>query len=146
MTDAEKHPLIDQAYQLRRSGDRRGALNLYLEATRALRAEADDTIALASAIRHTADLHEELRESHAAWQAYEMAWSLYQTVSPSPDLDLANCRRPMALWQERRGSPALAQTLWREARDWYEKAAVSTGLDLRVAVLECDRHMTALGR
>ena len=89
----------------------RGALNLCLEAAGVLRREGGDVIALASAIRHSADLHEELRESNAAWLAYEAAWAVYRTLDPVPDLDLANCRRPMALWQERRGSPIMALSL-----------------------------------
>ncbi len=137
-----RHPLIDRAYRLRREGDRRGALALYAEAARQL--DGGYIAARASAMRHAADLHEELGESDAAWQGYQAAWDLYRSLAPAPDLDVANCRRPMALWQARHGSPETAQAFWREAREAYEKAAMATGLDLQVAFDECDRHIAGL--
>ncbi len=139
MGSTARHPLVDQAYQTRRDGDRRGALRLYLEAAQVL--EGDDATALASALRHAADLHKELGEHGDAWARYEEAWSLYQAMAPAPALDVANCRRPMALWQERHGAPATALRMWREARDWYERP---TGYDLQPAFDECNRHIAAL--
>ena len=139
----KRHPLVERAYQTRRNGDKRNALELYLEAAAAL-AETGDRLAEASAIRHAADLHEELGDNDAAWREYDQAWRLYHTLDPAPVLDLANCRRPMALWQERHGRAAEALTQWREARAGYEKAAVSTGLDMQPAFDECDRHITRL--
>jgi len=145
MGDNRRHPLVEQAYQARRNGDRRGALALYVTASRRLRAEGGHAGALASAVRHTGDLCEELGDTQETWAAYEDAWAIYATLTPSQPLDEANCRRPMALWQERHGDPAVALELWREARALYERAAVTTGLDLQAAYDECDRHIAALG-
>ncbi len=145
MPATERHPLIDRAYQARRDGDRRSALALYLEAARVLYADGRGDIAgVAHAVRHAADLHEELGESDDAWRKYNEAWGFYQTLEPEPELDLANCLRPMALWQETHGLPSRALPLWREARDWYEKAGAATGLDLQPAFDECDRHIKVL--
>ena len=141
MGTTKRHPLTDQAYQARRNGDRRGALDLYLEAARAL--DDADKAPRASALRHAGDLYEELGETEAAWRSYEAAWRLYETLVPPPALDLANCRRPMALWKERHGDPATGLVLWRQARGLYEKAAAA-GLDLRPAFDECDRHIADL--
>ncbi len=139
---SSQHPLIDQAYQARRNGDRQGALALYRQAAAEL---ADiDPVATASAVRHAADLHAELGESEAALQAYKQAWRLYLTLDPAPELDMANCRRPMALWEEQYGGRFAALILWREARTLYEKAAVVMGYDLQSAFDECDRHIAAL--
>ncbi len=138
-----RHLLVAQAYDTRRSGDRMGALQLYLDAAEALKGPGD-TVARASAIRHAADLYMELDQAVDAGQKYKEAWALYQTIDPAPDLDLANCRRPMALWHEVQGQRTEAAVMWREARQWYEKAAVSTGLDMQPAFDECDRHLGAL--
>jgi len=142
MGSSKRHPSVDQAYQTRRDGDRRGALTLYLEA--AVELADSDVVAAASALRHVADLHEELGESDQALRHYKDAWRLYLTLNPAPNLDLANCRRPMALWEERHGSPFTALILWREARTCYEKAAVTTAYDLQAAFDECDRHIATL--
>ena len=137
-----RHPLVEQAYQTRRDGDRRGALALYLQAATEL---ADrDVVTAASALRHAADLYAESGENDKALRHYKDAWRLYLTLTPPPDLDLANCRRPMALWEERHGSPSVALILWREARTCYERAAAATDYDLRAAFDECDRHIAAL--
>lgn len=74
--------------------------------------------------------------------ATDAARALYETVTPSADLDLANCLRPMALWQEAHGEPSRALALWREARARYERAAAA-GYDLQPAFDECDRHIRA---
>ncbi len=137
-----RYPLVDRAYQTRRDGDRRGALRFYLEAAGEL--AQSDVVATASALRHAADLHEELGESDQALQRYEDAWRLYLTVDAAPLLDLANCRRPMALWEEQHGERSAAMDLWRDARRLYEQAAVATGYDLQAAFDECDRHMAGL--
>ena len=137
-----RHPLVDQAYQTRHDGDRRGALALYMAAAEALKGV--DAVAEASALRHAADLHAELGEPEAAGQTYSQAWALYAALDPAPVLDQANCRRPMALWQEQNGDRAHALGLWREARGLYERAAVATGLDLQPAYEECDRHIADL--
>ena len=146
MGQVPRHPLIDRAYTTRREGDRRSALALYLEAARVLYEDGrGDIAAVASAVRHAGDLYEELGESDEAWRKYKEAWGFYQTLDPEPELDLANCLRPMALWQEKHGLPAKALPLWQEAREWYEKAAVTTGLDLQPAFDECDKHIKVLG-
>ena len=137
-----RYPLVAQAYQTRRDGDRRGALALYLKAAAEL--GDSDSVATASAVRHVADLHEELGESDQAWRHYQDAWRLYLALTDAPDLDLANCRRPMALWEERHGTAFAALALWREARHLYEKAAVTSGYDLQPAFDECDRHIADL--
>ena len=137
MTD--RHPLIDRAYRTRGDGDRRGALALYIEAAQMLSGVPE-----ASAWRHAADLYAELEESASAWDHYAKAWALYDRLDPAPELDLANCRRPMALWLERHGDRTVALGLWRETRCLYERAALPMGLDLTAAFIECDRHINAL--
>jgi len=144
VTGTGRHPLIDQAYRTRREGDQRGALASYVEAAQRLHDEGGHVVAEAHALRHAADLHEELGESDDAWRSYDEAWRLYRTLDSAPELDLANCRRPMALWQEAHGSVAEALPLWREARAWYEKAGLVTEYDLQPAFAECDRHIRAL--
>ncbi len=145
MGTQQRHPLVDAAYQARRNGDREGALTLYVAASQALRSDQADRTALASAIRHAGDLYEELADAPAAWAAYDEAWGLYTALAPALALDRANCRRPMALWQEQHGDTAVALGMWREARGMYEQGAVATGLDLQAAYDECDRHIAALG-
>ena len=136
-----RHALVERAYRARGDGDRPGALALYLESAEALRI-AGDRVAEASALRHAADIHREQDNPGEAWRLYEAAWALYDTLTPAPDLDLANCLRPMALWQEAYGERSRALVLWREARAWYEKAAER--YDLQPAFDECDRHIRAL--
>lgn len=139
MEMTERYPLIERAYLTRRDGDRRGALALYIEGAQMLSGAAG-----ASAWRHAADLYAELEESASAWDYYVRAWTLYGRLDPTPELDLANCRRPMALWQERHGDRNVALDLWRETLSLYERAALATGFDLKAAFVECDRHIAAL--
>jgi len=141
MPAIDHRALVRCAYESRRHGDRRGALALYLEAVDQLQAGGADIAALAHALRHAADLHQALDEHDEARRRYDEAWRLYETLDPKPELDVANCLRPMALWQEAHGSPAEALALWREARAWYKKAAAATGLDLQAAFDECDQHI-----
>ncbi len=122
--------LIKQAYDVRRTGDAEGSLQLY---RRAADAAGDNPPLRAHCLRHIGDLERESGRVAAADTALIEAEALYRSVV-SDTLSLANTVRLRAL-------TGGSNDLWREARILYEQAGKVTGLDLSVAMEECDAHL-----
>ena len=140
----EADNLIKEGYAARRRGDHAEALAKYKEgATTYL--IGGNRIKLASAIRHIADIHQDLGELDTASPYYDEALSLYHSMPNPPAIDLANCFRPMALLAEAQGRTADAIALWTQARAKYVEAAdIYRDLPLQPAYDECDKHLAAL--
>lgn len=117
--------------------NREAARQNYEEAVTILRS-LNDPLPLAHAVRHVGDIlvNEDRLESAAPW--YEEALTIYRGDETRHPLDFANAIRGYALLQERRGNPAEALALWREARELYAAVDVQAGVEeseRRVAIL-----------
>jgi tetratricopeptide (TPR) repeat protein len=112
------------------------ARTLYEEAV-ALCREEGDPVPLAHMIRHLGDIYREAGQLTLSEPCYHEALTLYRSHECRP-LDLANAIRPMAILKETVGEEETAKSLWEEARNLYEMAAVPAG------VSECSRRIAGL--
>ena len=128
MPEAEN--LVHAVYALRRAGERERALQTYCDACAAF---GNDDAGRAHCLRHIGDLAAELGHCGDARTALKEAEELYRG-SIDDTLALANTLRLLALLDD-------DKSIWAEARVVYLRAALVTGLDLRAAINECDRHL-----
>lgn len=124
--------LLTEAHALRERGDASLARTLYAEAAEKAR-NAQDTAALAHALRHLSDIDREAGRLEAALAAAEEAATLYGGLGREHRLDLANALRLTALALEALGRPALQP--WRDAGDLYAE------LDIAAGLAEAERHL-----
>lgn len=124
--------LLTEAHALRERGEASLARTLYAEAAEKARS-AQDTAALANALRHLSDIDREAGRFEAALAAAEEAATLYGAQGREHRLDLANALRLTALALEALGRPALQP--WREAGDLYAE------LDIAAGLAEAERHL-----
>ena len=124
--------LVERARAIRRAGDSAASLTLYRQATTAF---GEDPSGRAHCLRHIGDLERELGRPAEAREALHEAESLYRT-SVNDVLSLANTLRLLAILDGDRA-------MWQDARSLYQKAGIETGLDLRAAFAECDKHLAA---
>jgi tetratricopeptide (TPR) repeat protein len=97
-----------------------------------------DSINLAHALRHGADILREMNLLEDAEPFILEAIALYRAERPLPQLHLANALRVAALLKEQAGSDAEeALPLWVEARDLYREVGVDAG------VAESRAHLAA---
>jgi tetratricopeptide (TPR) repeat protein len=93
---------------------------------------------LAFALRHLADLQQEVGDFSEADQAIEEAVALYRLLKEDNQLNLANALRIHALVQEALGRSALAIVSWQETHGLFMKSGVTEG------VQECQSHLFSL--
>jgi len=142
--DAGRSPQLARALQAlgqveRDLGNLDEALARYQEAE-SIERETGDELAVAHVVRHIADVHEEAGRSEEAERCYIDAVALYRADQRTRPLELANALRPYAILRAKQGDPDLASALFREARDLYEKAGVTSGVE------ECEARLAHLGR
>ncbi len=115
------------------------AERLYVEATNICRREPVDALVTAHVIRHLGDVTAELGRFGMAQTHYEEALDLYREIPDVPPVTLANAIRPLARLYDRLDDHAEAVECWREARDLYERADSSVGVE------ECTRRLNGAG-
>ena len=99
----------------------------------------DIPLALAHAIRHVGDIHQEAGDLKLAEPCYFEALKIYRAHAETPPLDLANTIRGLALLKEALGERQEAKALWQEALDLYASVNVEDG------VKESSRRLALLG-
>lgn len=115
------------------------AERLYVEAANICRRELVPELVTAHVIRHLGDVTAELGRFGMAQTHYEEALDLYRDIPGVPPATLANAIRPLARLHDRLDDHAEAVACWREARDLYEQASVSSGVE------ECTRRLNGAG-
>ncbi|HVP00411.1 MAG TPA: tetratricopeptide repeat protein [Bryobacteraceae bacterium] len=119
-----------QAQAERDQGRLEEARRLYEQAAERYRA-LNDPLALAHTVRHVADIHRQQGHPELAARCYDEALMIYRANAETPQLDLANAIRGLALLKNE-------ATLWQEARDLYAEVGVDAGVN------ECSRRLAAL--
>jgi hypothetical protein len=124
--------LLDEAKIARSAKGPGAALDAYRIAAREARSSGE-TLGLAHALRHVADLARELGEVVEAHRSASEAVAIYRPLGEPHAPDLANALRVLALAQEAKLEDATET--WREARDLYRACGIDAG------VAECDAHL-----
>ncbi len=121
--------LVRYAYTLRRDGDAAASLQAYRAACEAYTQDSGR----AHCLRHIGDLARELGLQDEARAAIREAERLYRTTVDDT-LALANTLRLRALLDD-------DKTAWSEARTLYQRVADEKGLDLALALAQCDARL-----
>jgi len=114
------------------------ALQHYEEAVALYRAEGN-ALKVAHTIRHVADIHRHEGRYELSERCYNEALRLYRDHEKTPQLDLANAFRGLALLKDDTGNIKEARSLWQKARDLYAAVNVEAGVaesSRRLALLE----------
>jgi tetratricopeptide (TPR) repeat protein len=88
----------------------------------------DDSMGLAHAVRHVADILRKMDRTQEAESYILEAIRIYRAQQPLPQLHLANALRVAALLREQAGEQNGALPLWLEARDLYRAVGVEAGV------------------
>jgi tetratricopeptide (TPR) repeat protein len=97
-----------------------------------------DNQRIAHAIRHLADLEQELGQFDTSEAHYREAIQGYINHERTTKSDLANCLRGYALLKEEQQDAELAKGLWEEVKTLYEACEIYEG------VKEANKHLEAL--
>jgi len=103
------------------------ALQHYEESLALYRAEGD-VLKIAHTVRHVGDIHRYEGRLELAEQCYLEALSLYRSDPRTPQLDLANAIRPLAILKFDAGETEEARSLWEETRKLYAAVNVEAGV------------------
>lgn len=103
------------------------ALRNYEKAVAIYRTQGDP-LRVAHTIRHVADIHRHQGNWALAERCYHEALDLYREHEHTPQLDLANAIRGLAILKDDSGHVEQAKMLWLEARDLYSAANVEAGV------------------
>lgn len=97
-----------------------------------------DNQRIAHAIRHLADLEQELGQFDTSEAHYREAIQVYINHESTTKSDLANCLRGYAFLKEKQQDTELATGLWEEVKTLYEACELYEG------VKEASKHLEAL--
>jgi tetratricopeptide (TPR) repeat protein len=128
-------------------GRREDALG-HQEAAVAIYRSIDDRRRLPNAVRHLADILQDMGRHREAAPFYTEMQALYAAAQDIPPLEIANAMRSVALHAEHMGDLLKSQRLWLEVRERY--AALNdvffdlTGQTANPGVIESDRRLAAL--
>lgn len=92
----------------------------------------------AHAIRHIADIEQEMGRFSDSQNHYQIALALYRSIPEPGRLSLANALMGFASLQEKLKNVSIAKKLWSEARELYVKSKLEAGVEM------CDAHLKAL--
>lgn len=90
---------------------------------------------LAYSLRHAAQADLELGNHEQALVDSTEALGLYLVKPDAAELNIANTKRLIALALEAKGLTGEAKVHWRAAREIYERAGITDGIN------ECDNHL-----
>jgi tetratricopeptide (TPR) repeat protein len=93
---------------------------------------------LACTLRHEADLWVRTNRPAEAEPLYLEAEKVYRQNGEESALDLAHTLRALALIREAKGEATAARSLWQEACEIYAR------LEVKEALAECDKKLSAL--